>query len=137
MAKAFKGNPDLDRDVVQRFVQARDALAVAVADVLGDENIVRNLGQDTLDRIETSLRETRIAVDRGLPVFARWRTVRSRQSVGGALASISKRVADLEETVTTPGSGPKAEPAEPQGHPVPDPGEGGVDVQPVEEVVTE
>jgi hypothetical protein len=112
MAKAFKGNPDLDRDVVQRFVQARDTLRAAVADVLGDENTVRNLGLDTLDSVETSLLEIRLEADRGRIVLPKWRTVRARQSLGGVIGSISKRVADLEEAVTTPDPGPKAEASE-------------------------
>jgi len=135
MAKSIPGNPDLDRGVIERFVQARDKIATAVAEVLGDESAVRNLSQDSLDDIETSLRETRIALDRGLLVFARWRTVRSRQAVGGVIGSISKRVADLEEAVNTPDPGPKAESTQPQECPSPDPDEGEVDIQPVEEVV--
>jgi hypothetical protein len=115
MSKAISGSPSLDRDVVQRFVQARDTIATAVAEVLGDESVVRNLGQNSLDGIETSLRETRIAIDRGLLVFARWRTVRGRQSLGGTIGPILRRVGDIEEALTAPDPGPRAESTEPQG----------------------
>jgi hypothetical protein len=95
MKKAIHGNPEIDRDVVQRFFQARDALRAAVTDILGNENIVRNLGLDTLDSIKTSLLESRLEADRGLIVLPKWHTVRSRQSLGG----IAKRVGDLEKAL--------------------------------------
>ena len=87
MAKAIVGDPSLDHDVVQRFVQARDTLRAVVADVLGNESTVRNLGLDALDSVETSLLEIRLEADRGRIVLPKWRTVRSRQSSGGAIAS--------------------------------------------------
>ena len=109
MAKSIPGNPDLDRDVVQRFVQVRDALAAAVADVLGNEGLIRNLGQDALVSVETGLLEIMLEAYRGRVVLPKWHTVRARQSLGGVIGSISKRVADLEEALTTPDPGPKAE----------------------------
>src|ERR1700693_3649665 len=83
MAKSIPGNPDLDRGVIERFVQARDKIATAVAEVLGDESAVRNLSQDSLDDIETSLRETRIALDRGFLVFVLWGGGRARSAARG------------------------------------------------------
>jgi len=110
MAKAIVGDPSLDRYVGQRFVQARDTLAAAVADVLGNENTVRNLGLDALDSVETSLLEIRLEADRGRIVLPKWRTIRARQSAGGGIASINKRIADLEAAISTPDSARKTEP---------------------------
>jgi hypothetical protein len=112
MAKAIPGDPALDTNSVRRFDEARNSVASAVDQALASEEALRNLSQDTLDLIEMSLRQARIDVDRGLLVFAQRRTIRGRQSLGGALGALSKRVGDLEAAVPGAEPDPSFAPAE-------------------------
>ena len=98
MPKAIPGDPALDREVVQRFGDVRDSLASAVTEVLENGDVLRNLGQDSLDAIEMALRQSRIEIDRALLVFVPRRTVRTRQIVGGAVGPLNRRLAVLEST---------------------------------------
>jgi hypothetical protein len=90
---------------VEQFADARRAVDVAVTGVLENEQRLRNLGQDSLDEIEQSLRQTRIDIDRGLLVFSKFRTIRARQSLGGAVGAVKHRVSALETAVSAATSG--------------------------------
>ena len=100
MSLAKPGNPELDRAVVEQFANARHLVDVAVTDVLGNDRTLQNLSQDALDDIEQSLRQTRVDIDSGLLVFSKFRTIRARQSVGGAVGPLKHRISVLEDAAS-------------------------------------
>jgi len=114
MAHARPGDPALDKNVVQRFEAIHDALATAVSEVLDDEHVLRNLGQDTLDALDMLNRRIRIECDRGLLPLARYRTVRMRQGVFSRLAKMEMKIerAGLSVPLSDPISEPEAESVE-------------------------
>jgi hypothetical protein len=115
MSKAVVGDPAFDSEGVRRFVGVRDLAAECVSEFLGSESALANLSQGTGDEIETTLRETRIEIDKGLLVFAKRRTIRTLQGSRSVVAPLARRLTDLEDVVEAlqapePKAEPKAEP---------------------------